>query len=326
MSVLIVGSGSWGTAVGTVLARKGEEVHLFCRDADFAATLNTKRTNEKYLPGVFFPESMTAIHSVEDWQVYSWCFCAVPTRFIREQFTAFKELWPAQLPVVSLSKGIERESLKFPTQVLSEVLNTDHAMALSGPSHAEEVAAGLPAATVSAGDSANAETLAKFCSHGGFRVYHVSDLAGVELAGAAKNVIAIAAGIIDGLKLGDNTKAALLARGLAEIVRLGNALGANERTFAGLSGVGDLYATCASPHGRNRAFGVRVGEGEKPDEVVASMTMVVEGYNTAAALKQLADRHGVEMPITEAVCEVIYNNTSPREAVERLMTRQIRAE
>ncbi|MEE9311255.1 MAG: NAD(P)H-dependent glycerol-3-phosphate dehydrogenase [Planctomycetota bacterium] len=326
MSVLIVGAGSWGTAVGIVLASKGEDVHLFTRSSDFAAQLNANRRNDKYLANAALPESLTAISEVTDLSIYDWCFCAVPTRFIREQFSLFKDLWPSDLPVVSLSKGIERETLKFPTQVLGEVLNTPHTLALTGPSHAEEVAAGLPAATVSAGDPAHAESLAKFCSRGVFRVYHVSDLAGVELAGAAKNVIAIAAGIIDGLKFGDNTKAALLARGLAEIVRLGNAIGANERTFSGLSGVGDLYATCASPHGRNRAFGVRVGEGENPSAVVESMTMVVEGYNTAAALKQLAKQHKVEMPITEAVCEVIYNNADPREAVERLMTRQLRAE
>ena len=324
--VLMVGAGSWGTAMAVLLADAGAEVTLLGRRKEFMRELAERRVNETFLPGVSLPESISLTAERPALDGFDWCFCAVPTRFIRETFAALADGYPPELPTVSLSKGIEQENLVFPTRILSEVTGAKHVLALSGPSHAEEVAARLPASVVCAGDASLARGLQQLTSTPTFRAYASTDLIGVELGGAAKNVVAIAAGIVEGLGLGDNTKAALLSRGLAEIARLGDCLGAQPRTFYGLSGVGDLYATCASRHGRNRAFGKRIGEGESADAIIDSMEMVVEGYNTARALKTLADRHGVEMPIADEVCKVIYDGGDPRDAVDRLMTRSLKPE
>ncbi|MBZ0136362.1 MAG: NAD(P)-dependent glycerol-3-phosphate dehydrogenase [Planctomycetes bacterium] len=324
--VLIIGAGSWGTAVGVLLAGAGNRVSLYERLPDYAAELAKTRVNRIFLPGIAFPAGLDATNELNDLTRFDWCISAVPTRFVRGEFSSIAARYPAELPLVSLSKGIEQETVKFPTQILAEVTPAKHLLCLSGPSHAEEVARGLPAVVVSAGDESRAQALAELVSTPSFRVYYSTDLAGVELSGAAKNVVAIAAGIVDGLQLGDNAKAALIARGLAEIVRLGVAMGANERTFSGLSGIGDLYTTCASSHGRNLKFGRRIGAGEKPEEIIASMEMVVEGYNTARALRELSRQKGIEMPICEEVCNVIYDNADPREAVTRLMTRSLKAE
>lgn len=323
-NVSVIGAGSWGTAVAVLLARKGHNVTLCARRAELANELERTRENRAFLPGVPLPANVAVAEGAR-LDGAEWCFCGVPTRYIRAQFAALKP-WPKQLPVVSLSKGIEQGTLKFPTEILREVTGAAHCLTLSGPSHAEEVARGLPTVVVSAGDETRAPALAELMSTPGFRVYHSTDLRGVELAGAAKNVVAIAAGIIDGLGLGDNAKAALLARGLAEITRLGAALGAEERTFSGLSGVGDLFTTCVSRHGRNRAFGERIGKGEAPKAIIDSMEMEVEGFNTAAALQALAGKHGVEMPICDEVCKVLYEGASPLEALKRLMTRTLKAE
>lgn len=324
--VLIIGAGSFGTSIALLIARAGSNVALYSRRPEFAAELNETRENRTFLPGAKFPDSLQATNSLDGLERYDWCFCAVPTRFIREQFIKLKDAYPPGLPVVSLSKGIEQKTLLFPTQVLDECTGAKHSLCLSGPSHAEEIAGGLPCVVVSAGDETRAQALAELVSTPEFRVYYSTDLTGIELAGAAKNVVAIAAGILDGLDLGDNSKAALLTRGLAEITRLGVAMGAEERTFSGLGGMGDLIATCTSPHGRNLGFGRRIGRGEKPQEIMDSMEMVVEGYNTARALHELANSKGVEMPICEEVCNVIYDNADPRKAVTRLMTRTLKAE
>jgi glycerol-3-phosphate dehydrogenase (NAD(P)+) len=324
--VLIIGAGSFGTAMAVLLAGAGSRVTLYARRPELAAEIRAKAENTTFLPGVKLTKGVTPTSDLPDASGFDWCFCAVPTRYIREQFSQLAPKLPKDLPLVSLAKGIEQRTLMFPTEVLADVTGAEHVLTLSGPSHAEEVAAGLPTVVVSAGDESRAYAVAELCSTPSFRVYFSTDRVGVELAGAAKNVVAIAAGIIDGLGLGDNAKAALLARGLAEITRLGVALGADERTFSGLSGIGDLYVTCASRHGRNRSFGERIGRGEKPREIVDSMEMEVEGWNTAAALQELAARHNVEMPICEEVCNVIYNEADPKEALKRLMTRTLKAE
>jgi glycerol-3-phosphate dehydrogenase (NAD(P)+) len=324
--VLIIGAGSFGTSIGVLLARAGNKVSLFARRPEFAAQLKAERENRTFLPGVKLPENLTPIYRLEGLDACDWVFCAVPTRYIREQFEPLCDSYPKDTPLVSLSKGIEQGTLMFPTQILADCTGAKHLLTLSGPSHAEEIAAGKPTVVVSAGDESRAQALAELVSTPTFRVYYSTDLAGVELSGAAKNVVAIAAGVLDGLEVGDNAKAALIARGLAEITRLGVAIGAEERTFSGLSGIGDLYVTCSSSLGRNLAFGRRIGQGETPEAIIESMEMVAEGYNTAKALLELATGKGVEMPICEEVCNVLYENADPREAVSRLMTRSLKAE
>ncbi len=325
-SVVIIGAGSWGTAIAVMLAGAGKRVTLVARRPALADELDEMRENRAFLPGVKLPKLITPTSAVPDMHTFDWCFCAVPTQYIRQQFTGVGADYPPELPVVSLSKGIEQKSLRFPTEILQEATGAVHTLTVSGPSHAEEVARAMPTVVVSAGDEEKAAALAELMSTPAFRVYHNVDRIGVELGGAAKNVVAIAAGTIDGLGMGDNLKAALLARGLAEITRLGLAIGAGERTFSGLSGLGDLFVTCTSPYGRNRAFGERIGRGEAPQEIIDSMEMVVEGYNTAGALLEMAQQAGVEMPICEEVCKVIYEGASPREAITRLMTRALKAE
>lgn len=323
--VLIVGAGGWGTAMATLLAQGGAQVTLLAHREAHALELHHTRENH-LLKGVKLPPGVEPVATIADFAAFEWCLCAVPTRFVRSMFAPLAARYPRELPLVSLTKGIEQQSLLFPSALLKQVLGAQHVLALSGPSHAEEVARGLPASVVIAGDAEHAQAAQKLVSGKTFRAYASDDLLGVELAGAAKNVVAIAAGILEGLRFGDNAKAALVARGLAEITRLGIALGARERTFYGLSGVGDLYTTCASPHGRNRAFGVRVGKGEKPTAIIASQEMEVEGFNTAKALKALAAHAGVEMPIVEQACRVLYEGTDPRDAVIELMTRNLKAE
>ncbi len=324
--ILIVGAGGWGTAMGVLLASGGARVTLLAHKAERAEEIKRQRENTRLLKGVKLPENIEPVAAVADFAAFDWCFCAVPTRFVRSMFAPLASRYPQQLPLLSLTKGIEQDSLLLPSALLKQLLGARHVLALSGPSHAEEVARGLPASVVVAGDAQHAGSAQKLVSGKTFRAYVTDDLLGVEIAGAAKNVVAIAAGILEGLKFGDNAKAALVARGLAEITRLGVALGAKERTFYGLSGVGDLYTTCASPHGRNRAFGLRVGKGEKPSAIIASQEMEVEGYNTAKALKALAGKAGVEMPIVDQACRVLYEGANPRDAVMELMTRHLKAE
>ncbi len=318
-SVLVIGAGSFGTAVARHLSLLGHDVTLFTRRAEHATAMRDSRRNADYLPDVALPESMTITSDLPP-TLPSWVFCGVPTRYLRDSLTDVSA--DHATVFVSLAKGIERETLAFPTRVIADATGATHVCTLSGPSHAEEVAQGLPCALVAAGNADDVNRLQALINSDSFRVYTSTDCVGVELAAASKNVVAIAAGIVDGLGLGDNAKAALLARGLAEITRLGAAMGADPRSFYGLAGIGDLYTTCASPHGRNRRFGVRVGKGETPTAIIESSNMVVEGYNTAGALRDLASRHAVEMPIVNEVCRVIYDGESPRAAVQRLMTRE----
>ncbi|MCC6573719.1 MAG: NAD(P)-dependent glycerol-3-phosphate dehydrogenase [Planctomycetes bacterium] len=325
-NVLIIGAGGWGTAMAVLLARKGLAVTLWARRAEFANELRRTRENLPFLPGIGIPANVAIVGpELPDFSEFVCCFAAVPTRYLREVFSKIGKAYPATLPLVSLTKGIEQETLLFPTQILKQCTGAKNVLSLSGPSHGEEVAQGLPTSVVVAGDGFGKE-LQKLVSTPTFRAYLTDDLIGVELGGAAKNVVAIAAGGLEGLHLGDNAKAALLARGIAEIARLGVKMGAQERTFFGLSGVGDLYTTCASPYGRNRGFGVRIGRGEKPADVIASMEMEVEGYNTAKALVALARKHGIEMPIAEQVERVLYHGADPHKALLDLMNRTLKAE
>jgi glycerol-3-phosphate dehydrogenase (NAD(P)+) len=324
----IVGAGGWGTAVGLVLLEAGHEVVLLGRDEEAMARMAATRENARYLPGVRLPDELrltadaAAALSGADTVVN-----AVPTQWIRDVFTPLSGHIARGTRILSLSKGIEIRTLMRPSKVLQEVVRGCPVAVLSGPSHAEEVARRCPASVVIASKRGQlARKLQAALSTRRFRVYTNRDPVGVELAGALKNVIAIAAGIVDGLGFGDNTKAALLTRGLVEITRLAKKLGGRAATFTGLAGIGDLMTTSFSRHGRNRAVGERIGRGEPLESILAGMKMVAEGVPTTRAAVGLAKKHRVELPIVQEVHAILFENKPPLEALGSLMTRSVKGE
>ena len=328
-SFAILGDGAWGTAVALLLARDPRHrVVLWSAREENGRILRERRENVRLLPGVPIPESVELttdiVEATADANLW---VAAVPTVYLRETLTRMRPLVRPGPPVLSLAKGVERETFLRPTEILSELLGVERVAVLSGPSHAEEVSRGLPTSVVVASRDAELARWVQGCFNTErFRVYTNSDLLGVELAGALKNVIGLAAGISDGLGFGDNTKSALMARGLVEMTRFGVALGAEAATFSGLAGLGDLITTCVSRHGRNRRVGERVGQGERPDDVVGGMAMVAEGVYTARAVHERATRSGVELPITAEVFRVLYEGKDPRTAVSDLMLRSPKGE
>ena len=326
--IAIIGDGAMGTVCGMLLADQGHEVTIWGAFPEHIEAMRNTRTNEKFLPGYSLPASVRLTH--RDGDVFAgttFTVSAVPCQYLRGTWTRLRDYVPPGVPVCSISKGIENETLLRPTQIIQEVIGPRPAAALSGPCIANELARHLPASAVAAGpDPALAERVQALFSTDWFRVYRGTDLLGVELAGATKNVIALAAGIIDGLRLGDNSKAALLTRGLVEITRLGLALGADQATFSGLAGMGDLVTTCISPHGRNRSAGELFGRGQKLPQVLESTASVIEGIPTTRSVMQLARKHHIEMPITQAVHDVIFEGKDPIAAITELMTRRLKAE
>jgi glycerol-3-phosphate dehydrogenase (NAD(P)+) len=328
--VTVIGDGGMGTVCASMLAENGATVTLWSAFPDQADELARHRENRRFLPGLRLPEGVTV--TADDAEALArpgWILSAVPSQFVREVWNRLAPHVPADLPICSVTKGIENETLLRPSEVLADVQGpTIGPLAvLSGPSIAPEIAQGLPASVVVASPDADlADRIQRAVARPTFRVYTNDDLPGVELAGATKNVIAIAAGVLDGLAFGTNAKAALLARGLAEISRLGEACGAKPGTFAGLAGMGDLVTTCFAPSGRNRTFGQAIGQGATVEESTARARGVVEGLATTRSVLQLADRHGVDMPLTRAVADVLFENRPPREAIADLMTRPLRAE
>lgn len=325
--VVVVGAGSWGTTIACLLSGNGE-ITLWARDPGLAERMARNRENDRYLPGVRLPPSVQPTASIEGAVAGSeLVLVAVPSHGFRSVLEA---MGPALLPgaaVISLAKGIEAETNLRMSQIVGEVLPGHPAGVLSGPNLAHEVAAGQPAATVvSLPDEALAQRVQDLLHCSTFRVYTGTDVVGCEIAGATKNVMAIAAGISDGLGFGENTRAVLITRGLAEEARLGLALGGQALTFGGLAGVGDLVATCTSPQSRNRSVGLALGQGRPLADVVAGMHMVAEGVRTAGPVVELARAHGVEMPIAEQVAALVAGATSPREAVAALMERPPRPE
>ena len=322
----VLGSGSWGSAMALTLDKLGHRVRLFSARAETFAQLRVKRQSRQ-LPGAPIPDSVAltadpaeAVAGADCWVV------AVPTAHLRSTLTRFAELVPAPTPVVvSLTKGVERETGFRPSEIITNVLNVLAPVALSGPSHAEEVSRGLPTSLVVAStDSGNAEWVQAHVGGPRLRLYTNPDLVGVELAGALKNVIGVAAGVCDGLGFGDNAKSALLTRGLVEMTRFGVAHGADPATFSGLAGLGDLITTCFSRHGRNRAVGEELARGTATLEDVLARPQVAEGVYTA---RSVAERPGLpELPITTGVYEVLYRGKSPREAVSELLARRQRGE
>ena len=323
MRALVVGGGSWGTAFAGVLARAGHEVELACRDAAAVAELTARRENRRYLPGIRLEDGVQPVllDLAGQAPAAELIALALPSAAYAATAAAL-QLRPDAL-VVALAKGLDPATHRLLTDVIVTATGHDPARVapLSGPNHAEEIAAGQPAASVVASSDADvAATLQRALSNERFRVYASADVRGVQLCGAAKNVIAIASGICDGLDYGDNARAALITRGLAEMTRLGAALGADPRTYPGLAGLGDLVATCTSRHSRNRAAGELIARGLAPAAAEAQVGMVVEGLHTAPALAALAREAGVELPITDAVCSVVSGASIP-EALELLLAR-----
>jgi len=330
-SITLFGAGSWGTALAVHLAQAGREVTLWGRRAEQIDRMRRTGENPSYLPGVSLPSSIRLTDNVDmAAEASSTWGLAVPSQHLRSVAEILQSHVREEVAVVSLAKGIENETLLTMSQVLRETLDrvgTDRIGVLSGPSHAEEVVEGQPTTVVAAApEEPVAERLQKLFMTEALRVYVNTDVVGVEIGGAAKNVLAIAAGIGDGVGYGDNAKAALITRGIAEIRRLGLALGAQVQTFAGLTGIGDLIVTCMSAHSRNRSLGEQIGQGRSLDEILADMQMVAEGVRTTQSIHDLARRHDLEMPITEAVYAVLFEDRRPEDMVRQLMTRSAKRE
>lgn len=330
MTVAVVGAGSWGTTVAALVASHAPTV-LWARGSELAATINSTHENERYLAGIALPAELRATDSLEEaCSGADVVVVGVPSHGFRTVLTDAAPFIDGGAAVISLSKGVEQGTNLRMTEVVAEVLEghePGNIGVLSGPNLAREVAAGQPTATVVAvRDEAVAAKLQQLFMSPTFRVYTNPDVVGCEIAGALKNVLAIGAGIAHGLAYGDNTKAALITRGLAELARLGVALGGEPLTFAGLAGMGDLIATCSSPQSRNRHVGVELGKGRTLDEIVAEMNMVAEGVKTTAAVLELAAREKVEMPLAEFVGRVLYQGAHPADLVPELMGRRAKPE
>lgn len=327
--IAVLGSGGWGTALALVAAQQpGRQVALWSARPDQARELHARRENVRFLPGVPIPEAVRLTTDLDEAvRGADLLLEAIPTIYLRSTFARIAPLLPAKTPLVSVTKGIEIATFLRPTEILAELTGPRPLAVLSGPSHAEEVARGLPTTVVVAsGDLGLAQFVERSFRTERFRLYTNLDVVGVELAGALKNVIGIAAGIGDGLGFGDNSKAALLTRGVAEMTRFGVALGAEAATFAGLAGIGDLITTCISRHGRNRTVGLRLAKGEKPADILASMNMVAEGVYTAKSVHEKATLMGIPMPISTEVYRVLYEDKNPRQAVQELMARSPKSE
>lgn len=324
MNIAVVGNGAFGTALASVCQRAGHAVRMWGHDAAYTDEIATTRRNPRYLPEeVVVPDEILV--SSDGSRVLDGAetvLFGVPTQHLRGVATGLREWLPGGVPLVSLSKGLEQATTKRPSQVLEEVAGDGGPiLALGGPSHAEEIALGLPAAVVVAGEESAVAALQEALRGSSLRVYGQTDTLGVELCGALKNVMAIAAGVADGLGYGDNSKAAILARGIVEMARYGQAEGAEAATFHGIAGVGDLAVTAFSRHGRNRAFGERIGQGETLEDILASTAKVVEGVWTSRVVRDRAAELGIEMPITDAVCAVLFEGMSAERAVRGLMER-----
>ena len=327
----VIGAGAWGTALAKHLAEKGMEIRLWAYEQDVVHAINTAHENPIFLKGVTLPHSLIATASLEEaTRSCEGLVFAVPSHATRSVLQTLRRFLSSPIPLICATKGIEEETAKLMTQVMEDELLPsmhDALMVLSGPSFAAELSAGQPTAVCLAGR--NAPLVRRFQTAlmtPVLRVYADSDLLGVQLGGALKNVMALAAGVIDGLELGLNARAALITRGLAETIRLGVAMGADPRTFYGLSGVGDLVLTCTGTLSRNHSVGVRLGKGERLETIVNGMQAVAEGVRTARAALTLALRHQVEMPIIREINAVLYENKSCRQAVSDLMERDAKLE
>ena len=323
----VVGAGSWGTTVANAVA-KNQSTMLWARRNELADQIATRHQNSDYLPGINLVESLKCSSQLKDVVANaSIVMMAVPSNGFRDVATQVAKYIDAQVPIVSLAKGLERDSLKRMSEVVRELMPQNVVAVLTGPNLAHEIMAGQPGATVVAcSDEQIAKQIQKTVSSPTLRVYTNDDVVGCEIAGVIKNVIAIAAGIVEGMGFGDNSKATLITRGVAEMSRLGVALGANPNTFMGLAGLGDVVATCASAKSRNTAVGVRLGRGESIATITQSMSMVAEGVRSSLSVLQLAQRCNIEMPITEQVAAVCEGKTNAQDALVQLMARASKSE
>lgn len=326
--ISVIGDGGWGTALSILLAQKGHRVTLWSAFEDYARFLDEHRENVKFLPKVRLPAQIKITADIKEAVAPAEIVVfAVPSQFARQVLGRIKVFDFSKKILVIVTKGIESVTLKRPSEVIFEVLGKVPLVVMSGPTHAEEVARNIPSSIVaSSRDLKLARRVQKEFMTDQFRVYTSPDVVGVELGGALKNVIAIAAGIADGLKLGDNTKAALMTRGLAEMARLGKAMGGRPETFAGLSGMGDLITTCISVHSRNRRLGEMIASGVELKQALSATEMVTEGYKTAQSAYELARRRRVEMPIVEGVYQVLYHGMKPEKILIDLMKRKAKSE
>jgi glycerol-3-phosphate dehydrogenase (NAD(P)+) len=331
-NIAVLGAGSWGIAMANLLAKNSCPVIMWEFDQKVCAALQKTRELSAKLPGIKIDDSILITNDLSESVLSSdFVFCAVPAQYLRSALAGLSPSKSSKKPIyVNLAKGIEVGSLKRMSEVIGERVPPEAisgVCTLSGPSHAEEVAREIPTAvTVASENIETAEGVQSLFLTPNFRVYTISDLAGVELAGSLKNVIALAAGMLDGLELGDNTRGALITRGLAEMVRLGVKMGADPMTFSGLAGIGDLVTTCLSKHSRNRHVGDQIGKGKKLNEILAEMAMVAEGVETAKSAHELALKENVEMPIAFEVYKVLFENKSPRKAISDLMGRDQKQE
>lgn len=326
--VVVVGAGGWGTALSIVLAESLPRVVLWSYERDQAREMQEQRVNEAYLPGVALPDAIEVVHDLGVVAEAGLVVLVTPSKALRQTALAMREAGlPGDAVVVTCTKGIEFSTGMRMSEIVQEVLPGRTVAALSGPSHAEEVARRIPTAVVAgSSDPKLAERVQTLFSTSAFRVYTTDDVPGMELGGALKNVFALAAGIGDGLGLGDNSKAALVTRSLAEMTRLGMAMGGRRETFHGLSGIGDLMVTCFSRHSRNRGFGERLGQGETVSDIEASTRTVAEGVPTARSAAACAARLGIECPVVSRVLAILDGNQRPLDAMHELMTRDLKPE
>ncbi|MCF8305265.1 MAG: NAD(P)H-dependent glycerol-3-phosphate dehydrogenase [Ignavibacteriales bacterium] len=331
MRIAVLGAGGWGTTLAIILYHNGHDVTLWEYKKAYAKVLNKTRENKDYLPGIPLPKELVITYDLgEACTNKHMIVSAIPTQFVRSVFKQLKKINFRNTTFVSVSKGIERGTHLTVSKVIGEELPDlpiGSIGVLSGPSHAEEVARKIPTAVVAAADDEEtSKQIQAAFMNSYFRVYSSTDIVGVELGGALKNVIAIGAGIIDGAGFGDNTKALIMTRGIAEITRLGLRMGAQKETFSGLSGIGDLIVTCMSRHSRNRFVGEQIGKGLKLTQVLKSMTMVAEGVETSRSVYELAESYGAETPIAKAVYEILFEDKDPIKATYELMTRDMKPE
>jgi len=331
MRIAVLGAGGWGTTLGVLLHTNGNEVTMWEYNSEYAKTLAEYRENFYYLPKVKIPKAIRITNDLES-AVFEkdLLLISTPTQFIRSSFSSLSNHDFRDKLIVSVSKGIENNTLMLVSDVLLDIfkkIRRSNLLCLSGPSHAEEVSKKIPTAVVCASeDSSKSHIVQKIFSNNYFRVYTNDDLIGTEVGGALKNVIAIAAGISDGAGFGDNTKAAIMTRGINEIMRLGLKLKAKRETFFGLSGIGDLIVTCSSEYSRNRSVGVQIGKGRKLKNILKEMKMVAEGVATTKSAYELSKKLSIELPITNQVYNIIFRNKNPHKATELLMLRNLKGE